>query len=211
MNQRTSPGNREKLSQLSKEELVEMILSQQEIIEVLKQEIEKLKVSRDLDSQTSSKPPSSDLLKKSEKEKKTEKSEQKRKPGGQPGHQGKTRKGFGRVDRYEVLRASNCDHCGQDLRVAKIGKIEKQQVAQLVSKPIEIVEYQRLHLECPHCQKLVDSNWSPEMIPGQDLGVRLQGLLGWLGNYGHLPYEKQQELLWELGEVKIGVGTSFCN
>ena len=45
------------------------------------------------------------------------------------------------------------------------------------------------------------------MIPGQDLGIKLQGLLGWLGNYGHLPDEKQQELLWELGEVKIGVGT----
>ena len=45
------------------------------------------------------------------------------------------------------------------------------------------------------------------MIPGQDLGVRLQGLLGWLGNYGHLPYEKQQELLWELGRIKIGAGT----
>ena len=90
---------------------------------------------------------------------------------------------------------------------AKISKIEKQQVAQLVSKPIEIVEYQRLDLECPHCQQLADSNWSPEMIPGQDLGVKLQGLLGWLGNYGHLPYEKQQELLWELGRIKIGVGT----
>ena len=105
------------------------------------------------------------------------------------------------------MRASNCHHCGQDLGAAKIGKIEKQQVAQLVSKPIEIVEYQRLHLECPHCQKLVDSNWSPEMIPGQDLGVRLQGWLGWLGNYGHIPYEKQQELLWELGRIQIGVGT----
>lgn len=45
------------------------------------------------------------------------------------------------------------------------------------------------------------------MIAGQDLGVRLQGLLGWLGNYGHLASEKQQELLWELGRIKIGVGT----
>jgi transposase len=36
------------------------------------------------------------------------------------------------------------------------------------------------------------------MIPGQDLGVKLQGLLGWLGNYAHLPYEKQQELLIDL-------------
>jgi transposase len=31
--------------------------------------------------------------------------------------------------------------------------------------------------------------------------------LGWINNYGHLPYEKQQELLWELGQIEIGVGT----
>lgn len=65
MSKQTSAKNREKLSQLSKKELVEMILTQQEVIEYLKQEIEKLKVSRDLDSKISSKPPSSDLLKKS--------------------------------------------------------------------------------------------------------------------------------------------------
>lgn len=45
------------------------------------------------------------------------------------------------------------------------------------------------------------------MIPGQDLGIRLQAFLGWMGNYGHLPYGKQQEMLWELGEIEIGVGT----
>ena len=44
-------------------------------------------------------------------------------------------------------------------------------------------------------------------MPGQDLGVKLQAFLGWLGNYGHLPYKKQQELLWELGRIKIGLGT----
>ena len=44
-------------------------------------------------------------------------------------------------------------------------------------------------------------------MPGQDLGIKLQGLLGWLGNYGHLPYKKQQELLWELGGIEVGLGT----
>lgn len=29
----------------------------------------------------------------------------------------------------------------------------------------------------------------------------------WLGNYGHLPYEKQQELLRELSDIDIGLGT----
>ncbi len=54
---------------------------------------------------------------------------------------------------------------------------------------------------------MTKASWSPKIIPGQDLGVKLQAFLGWLGNYGHLPYAKQQELLWELGKVEIGVGT----
>lgn len=44
-------------------------------------------------------------------------------------------------------------------------------------------------------------------MPGQDLSIDFQELLVWLGNYGHLSYEKQQELLWELGEIEVGVGT----
>ncbi len=106
------------LSQLSKSELVQLIISQQKIIEKLRQEIAKLKISRDLDSQTSSKPPSTDLLKKSEKEsQQTEAQEKsKRKPGGQPGHPGKTRKGFGRVDRYEILRPEKCRNCQGDFQ-----------------------------------------------------------------------------------------------
>jgi transposase len=41
----------------------------------------------------------------------------------------------------------------------------------------------------------------------QCMGARLQALLVWLGNYGHLSYEKQQELLLELGQLTVGTGT----
>ncbi|BAY49399.1 transposase IS66 [Scytonema sp. HK-05] len=54
---------------------------------------------------------------------------------------------------------------------------------------------------------LQTADWAGDMVPGQDIGVRLQAFLGWINNYGHLPYEKQQEMLWELGGVEIGVGT----
>ncbi|RCJ19095.1 transposase, partial [Nostoc sp. ATCC 53789] len=64
----------ETLKQLEKEQLVEMLMEQAKAIEQLKSRvielesvIEKLKVSRDLDSTTSSKPPSADILKKTEK------------------------------------------------------------------------------------------------------------------------------------------------
>ena len=65
--------DRESLKQLATEQLVELIMEQAIAIEKLsskvlelEQEIKKLKVSRDLDSTTSSKPPSGDILKKSE-------------------------------------------------------------------------------------------------------------------------------------------------
>lgn len=208
---------RDKLRQLATEQLVEMLPRQALAIEALKsrvveleKEIEKLKISRDLDSTASSKPPSGDILKKSEnkQEDKAESREApKRKPGGQPGHQGKTRKGFGRVDRFEILRPQQCKCCGQGEFSNKPIKIETQQVAQWVDRPIEIVEYLRYTCICNECGERQTADWSSEIVPGQDIGIRLQAFLGWINNYGHLSYEKQQELLWELGQIKIGVGT----
>jgi transposase len=45
------------------------------------------------------------------------------------------------------------------------------------------------------------------IVPGQDLSIDLQALLVWLGNYGHISYEKQQEFLRQLGGIEIGIGT----
>lgn len=198
-----------KIRQLPSEQLVDLIVQQQQVIEELQQEIFRLKLSLQKDSQTSSKPPSTDLLKKPEKpQRDTEKTTAtKRKPGGQPGHPGKTRKGFGRVDRYELLKPQVCLQCGSTEFVEAPVAVERQQVAQLVARPIEVVEYQRHSCKCSHCGQTQSTDWPKEIVPGQDLSVELQSLLVWLGNYGHLSYEKQQELLRELGGIEVGVGT----
>ena len=208
--------DREILLQLSPEELVDMIIEQATVTEKLnkrilelEQEVQKLRVSRDLDSKTSSKPPSGDILKKSEKKQEVsdEVETPKRKPGGQPGHPGKTRKGFGRIDRLEILRPEFCACCGSTGFIKEPIKIETHQVAQLVERPIEIVDYHRHTCVCQNCGNSQAADWSSDIVPGQDIGIKLQAFLGWINNYGHLPYEKQQELLWELGQIEIGVGT----
>ncbi len=90
----------ENLKQLPLEELVAIILEQQRVIEQLMQTVNRLQVSLEQDSQTSSVPPSTDPLKKPEKAKKSQQSEttleqaKRLSPGGQPGHPGKTRKGW---------------------------------------------------------------------------------------------------------------------
>jgi len=199
----------ERLPQLPSSELVKIVVQQQLVIEQLKQEVARLKASLQKDSTTSSKPPSTDLLKKPEKPKRDgkDKSQAKRKPGGQRGHQGKTRKGFKRVDRYEILKPQQCIDCGSVEFVETPVAIQRQQVAQLVERPIEVVEYQRHSCTCARCGQTQTACWPKAIVPGQDLSVKLQAFLVWLGNYGHLSYKKQQELLKELGGVEIGVGT----
>ena len=202
------------LSPLMPEVLIEIILQQQSVlaeqqtaIETLKVEVARLKEQLGTDSKTSSKPPSTDLLKKSEE--KGEPASSKgtgRKPGGQPGHVGKTRKGFSRVDRVEVLRPQTCPSCGSAAFESVPVYQRNHQVARLVARPIEIVRYEQHHCRCP-CGGVVSAGWPSDVLPTQDLSLGLQSLLGWLGNYGHLSYGKQQEFLQELGDIEIGLGT----
>ena len=198
------------VDQLSREELVAIVLTQQKLIEKLQAELEKLKERQPSNSKTSSKPPSSDSIQKSELAKvdnsKEAEKEPKSKPGGQPGHIGKTRKGFGRVDRYQISTPDSCEHCGSRELSDAMG-YSKQQVACLVARPIEVVEYQRVKCQCLECGAMALGPVSPGIVAGQDLSIDLQALLVWLGNYGHLSYEKQQELLRELGGIEIGIGT----
>jgi transposase len=163
--------NLEIVEQLSREELVKIVLRQQKLIERLEQELEKLKERQPSNSKTSSKPPSSDLIQKSETGKvdrlKESEQEPKRKPGGQPGHIGKTRKGFGRVDRYQISTPDSCEHCGSRELSEMIG-YSKQQVACLVARPIEVVEYQRVKCQCLECGAMALGPASPGQVAGQD-------------------------------------------
>jgi len=79
--------------------------------------------------------------------------------------------------------------------------IQVQQVAQLVERPIEVVEYQRLALSVTDRHTAA---WPQTIVPGQDWSEFTSPTRA-LGNYGHLSYEKQQELMPELGDIDIGV------
>jgi transposase len=203
------PLSAEALEMITPAALIGIILEQQQLIAAMSAGVSRLKEQLGTDSKTSSKPPSSDLLKKSEKEKIPPSSASAGagcKPGGQAGHAGKTRKGFGRVDRYEVLRPEQCPKCGgHSFEILPVSQSEHC-VARLVAQPIEIVQYEQQQCQCA-CGAVVSAEWPSDVIATQDLSVGLQSLTVWLGNYGHLSYGKQQEFLRELGDIEIGVGT----
>jgi len=202
----TREQKKTEIQQFSQAELVEMVLGLQKIIEELQEKLAIATGKSRTTSQTSSKPPSTDLLQKSEKPTVQPEADQKKKPGGQPGHPGKTRKGFGRVDRTEISSPDICLNCGSK-ELSQVINIHRQQVASLVAKPIEVVEYQTQSCKCLECGAVVRGEPPSGIVPGQDLSINLQALLVWLGNYGHLSYDKLTELLWELGRIEVSVGT----
>jgi transposase len=106
-----------------------------------------------------------------------------------------------------MLRPQQCDECGGAEFIEVPVSIQSQVVAQLVERPIEVVSYQRYTCRCQRCGELMQGKFPESVVEGQSLGVSLQALLVWLGNYGHLSYEKQQELLREIGAITVGTGT----
>jgi transposase len=195
---------RQDLEKMAPSVLVDITLRQQEAIQQLFEEIERLKAIINRDSRDSSKPPSSDLLKKSEKAKEPLPEERKRKPGGQAGHQGKTRKGFGKIDKFEIVKIEQCPNCG-GTSWTELG-LKTRQTARLREKPIEVVEYQQHQCRCQNCSTVVWGEMPGDVIGEQDLEANLQAMLVWLGTYAHMSYEKQQEWLEQMG-VEIGTGT----
>ncbi len=114
-----------------------------ELVE-LKKEIEKLKEKlkklNQRTSENSSQPPSSDGYKKKVAKTFGQKG---KKRGPKYDHVGKTRNGFGRVDEIVDLRMEKCPKCGASVEKQKETIIKKNQIAELVSKPVEVREYVR--------------------------------------------------------------------
>jgi transposase len=193
------PLSRDALLLLSKEQLVEIILRYEA-------RIDKLEMRLGIDSTTSSKPPSTDLLTKSEHPQASAPEEPpKRKPGGQLGHKGSTRKGFGKPDRFELLRPDTCAHCGSTQ--LQTTDVKERQVACLAEKPIEIVSFARHTCRCEACEKTTTAPWPNRLTAGGDMDIGLQSVLVWLGTYGQLSYEKQAEWVETLCGWRPSVGT----
>jgi hypothetical protein len=122
------------LEELSKEELIGLVRRLPEEVERLKQYVKQT-------SQTSSKPASSDILTRSEgKAGKDSEGEDSKREGKRPGRKVKTRQGFGQVDRYERIEPVECEECGSREFESNGATTRRYQVAELVGRPIEMVE-----------------------------------------------------------------------
>ncbi len=114
-------------------------------LEQLKEKLNKLNLRS---SENSSQPPSQDGYKKKNQRLGTK---VKKKRGPKYGHEGTTRNGFEQIDNQIELNLELCPICSTPLDRVESAPVRRSQIAELVSQPVQVNEYQRPNYECPNC------------------------------------------------------------
>jgi transposase len=133
-------------------------------------------------SSTSSKPPSSDIVKPP----KPPAGKGGGKIGGQPGHPRHERQPFGpeQIDRVKKYHLTECPDCGGQVRPAPVPLRVIQQV-ELVPQPVQVVEHQAVAFECVQCGKVHYAPLPPEVEQGGLCGPQLTALVAYLKGVCH--------------------------
>jgi transposase len=159
-------------------------------------------------SSTSSKPPSSDIVK--PKPASAEGGDEgKRKIGGQPGHPMHKREPFPpeQVDKFETHTLDACPDCGGRLRQS----INQQRVVQQMDielpPPLVVEEHSCPQYWCDHCAKPC---WAPLPLPiqrGGLVGPQLIALIAYMKGFCHASFSTIRKYLRDVMGVTIGRGT----
>ena len=134
-------------------EAVELIDSLRREIEALRAENAELRRRLGQDSSNSSKPPSSDGLKKKPRVLKSLRTRTGKLSGGQRGHDGDTLRQVAEPDAIVEHAAEVCEHCRALLSAdSKVGE-ERRQVFDLPEKPLLVTEHRAAIHDCPACRQ----------------------------------------------------------
>ena len=154
------------------------------------------------DSSTSSKPPSSDGL-----SKRPAKPRQRgvRRPGKQPGDDGKWLMRVADPDEVVVHEPHSCGSCGESLAGAPLAQTESRQVADLPPMRLWWVEHRsrRRRCSCGH----VTAGLFPDGVNAPvQYGPGLRAAAAYLCSYQHVPYERARQTFRDLLGADVSTG-----
>ena len=189
----------EKIYDAGKDAVVGLILQLYERIEKLESQLAK-------NSQNSSKPPSSDGLKK----KKRTRSQRKRsgkKSGGQNGHTGKTLEMSSNPDHVVKIKNKTCKCCGKSIKGAHCKDYEARQKFEIPAPLVEVTEYQAEITDCPHCGTENRAEFPEGITHKTQYGDYLRSIAVYFRNYQLIPLERNAEIFSDLFNVPLSEGT----
>ena len=184
---------RQQLEKLGTTDLIELILEMQQVIAEQQLLIQALRDQLAKDSHNSSKPPSSDGLKKPRTRSRRPKGQHPR--GGQPGHQGDTLKQVAKPDHIEFHPITTCPNCQTDLAGIEAHAYEKRQVFDVPPVRLTVIEHQAAVKHCPGCGQEVKGAFPVGVTQPAQYGPRVKAQASYLNNYHFIPLARTVELL----------------
>lgn len=179
-------------------EIEALIAAQAREIERLRAEVAELRRRLELDSTTSSKPPSSDGLKKKPRLVGSLRGRSGKASGGQPGHKGDTLKRVAAPDRVVRHEAEVCRHCLSALTASMQTGVERRQVFDLPFRLIEVTEHQAVIYACPHCRGVTRAEFPDGVISPAQYGERIRAAAVYLNVQQLLPEDRTAQTLQDL-------------
>ena len=156
----------------------------------LREEIGDLRRQLDKNSSNSSKPPSSDGLKRPPRILGSTRGKSGKKSGGQTGHKGGTLKQVACPDFVAHYEASACSHCCAGLTAAMVTGVTKRQVFDLPEPRLEVTEHRASIYHCAHCKGQTQAAF-PEGVTGPaQYGARVKAAAVYLNVQQLIPEDR---------------------
>jgi transposase len=182
----------------------EQLLARLAALQVRLTELEHQLAQARKDSSTSSKPPSSDVVKPPKPAPAA--GQPKRSRGAQPGHPLQQRLAFP-PEAVEVVyhRLDHCPDCGHSLQPALTAPRVIQQI-EVIERPVRIEEHRGLASWCPCCQRVHYAPLPAPVTAGGLLGPRLTALVAFLKGVCHASFSTIRKFLRDVAQVTISRG-----
>jgi len=179
-------------------EVEELIAALRRQIAALEAEVADLRRQLGQDSSNSSKPPSSDGLKKKPRVPGSLRGRSGKASGGQTGHEGGTLRQVADPDRVVRHEACACGHCGSPLDPKSATEIEKRQVFDLAERPLLVTEHQASIYRCENCRGVTKAAFPDGVVSPTQYGERLRAAAVYLNIQQLIPEDRTAQALSDL-------------
>jgi hypothetical protein len=199
--------NCDELAQLSKEQLIDLMLQQWTAFQKLQLDYEALKLKFEQNqkqppttSKNSSQPPSRDQ------KSNTSKDKSRHRHGPPQGHAKHERKFVADPDQVVHLRAKHCLRCQADLRRMNGRLVKVNQITELPEAKAQVIEVRQYETDCPQCGLVQVEEPLAGLEMERTFGARLEATVVYYRQEQHMSYERTQLALQNLHGAQISQG-----